>query len=787
VTTLDRKLVRDLARMKGQVVTIALVVACGIAAFVSALATYQSLRFSQRTYYARTRFAHVFARLERAPASLDARMRDIPGVAEVEPRLVFDVSLDAGTSGPPAVGRMVSVPAGGQPALNALHLRAGGLLEPGRTDEVLVSEGFAGVHRLRPGDRVSAVLNGRRQSLRVAGIALSPEYVFALRGGDPIPDDRGFAVLWTSRAGLEAAFDMAGAFNDVVLTLAPGADVRAVIDALDRLLEPYGGLGAIARAEQPSHRFIEDEIRQNQTMATTVPPIFLGVAAFLLNVVLGRLVTTQREQIAAMKAVGYGDGAIAGHYLKFVLVVVLAGAALGIGLGAGLGRLMLHAYAPFVRMPRLSYHVPVWIPVLAVLVSVLAAMVGAFGAVRGVVMLAPAEAMRPPTPRTYRRVLLERLGRGSWLGPRRRMAARNLSGRPVRTLLTITGIACAAAIVVLSRWSHDAVAFMLDTQFRLAERGDATVVFTEPVRPRAVRELAALPGVRRAEGVRGVAVQLRAGHRTYRTTILGLSAVAELRRTLDADLRPIPPPPVGMLLTDRLAERLGVRAGDEILAEIREGERPKRVVVVAGLVNDMIGMSAYMDARSLARLLREDERMSFATLAVDRPYADELYRRLRGIGRIATVSEKRAALRAFEDTTAEFILVFTAILTVFAVIIAVGVVYNTARIALQERAWELASLRVLGFTRAEVSRILLAEISVQLVAALPVGMWLGYQASRGLATLHETEMFRIPVVVDTATYAWSAIVVLVAGAVSALIVRRRIDALDLVGVLKTRE
>ena len=787
MTTLDRKLVRDLARMKGQVVTIALVVACGIASFVSALTTYESLRSSQRAYYAQTRFADVFARLERAPVTLIARIREVPGVAQVEPRLVFDVSLDAGTSGPPAVGRMVSVPAGGQPALNALHLRAGSLLEPGRTDEVLVSEGFARVHRLRPGDRVSAVVNGRRQELRVAGVALSPEYVFAIRGGEPIPDDRGFAVLWTSRSGLEAAFDMTGAFNDVALTLAPDADGRAVIDALDRLLEPYGGLGAIARAEQPSHRFIEDEIRQNQTMATTIPPIFLGVAAFLLNVVLGRLVTTQREQIAAMKAVGYANRTIATHYLKFVLVVVLAGTALGIVLGAGLGRLMLQAYAPFVRMPRLSYHMAVWIPLLAALVSLLAAMVGAFGAVRGVAALAPAEAMRPPAPRIYRRMLLERIGSATWLGPRRRMAARNLSGRPVRTLLTATGIACATAIVVLSRWSHDAVAFMLDAQFRLAERGDATVAFTDPVPRRALRELSSLPGVLRAEGLRAVPVQLRAGHRTYRTTILGLPADGDLRRLLDAELRPILLPPAGMLLTDRLGERLGVRAGDEVLAEVREGERAKRRVVVAGLVNDMIGMAAYMDVRSLARLMREDERVSLATLAVDPPYAEELYRRLRDIGRVATVTEKAAALRAFEETTAEFILVFTAILTTFAVVIAVGVVYNTARIALQERAWELASLRVLGFTRAEVSRILLAEIAIQIVAALPVGMWLGYQASWGLAGMHETEMFRIPVFVDATTYAWSAIVVVAAGAASALIVRRRIDHLDLVAVLKTRE
>jgi putative ABC transport system permease protein len=787
VKALDRKLVRDLARMKGQAVTIALVVACGIAAFVSSLTTYQSLRSSQRTFYETSRFAQVFAHVKRAPATLAPRLREIPGVAAVETRLVFDVALDAGGSGPPAIGRMVSIPSGAQPKLNALYLRAGRLLEPGHVEEVLVSEGFARSHRLRAGDRLSAVLNGRQEALRVAGVALSPEYVFAIRGGDPLPDDRGFAVLWTSREGVEAAFDMAGAFNDVVLTLAPGADERAVIDELDRLLEPYGGVGATGRGDQPSHRFIEDEIREQQTMATTMPPIFLGVAAFLLNVVLGRLVTTQREQIAALKAVGYANRAIAAHYLKFVVVVVLAGAILGIAGGAALGRLVLVAYRPFVRMPQLAYHMTAWIPLLATAVSMLAAVGGAFGALRMVAALAPAEAMRPAAPRSHRRSGIEVLAAIARLGPRQLMVMRNVAGRPLRTLLTTAGIACAAGIVVLGRWSHDAVNFMLDAQFRLAERGDATVVFVDPVAPRAVRELAAMPGVLRADGHRAVPVQIRAGQRTYRTAILGMARDADLRRLLDAQLRPIVPPPHGVLLTDRLAERLRVAPGDDVLVEVREGERRKERVLVAGVVNDMIGMSAYMDTRALGRLLREDERASLAVVAVDPRQAEDLYGRLKRIARVATVTEKAAAFRAFEDTTAQIILVFTAILTAFAVVIAVGVVYNTARIALQERAWELASLRVLGFTRAEVSRILLVEIGMQVLIALVPGMWLGYQASRGLATLFETEMFRIPVMVAPATYAWSAIVVLASGIASALIVRRRIDRLDLVGALKTRE
>lgn len=783
---LDRKLLRDLLLMKSQALTIALVVAAGIGAFVTLISTYDSLQWSRHSYYEEARFAEVFASVKRAPKPVAAQIAELPGVAEVETSVVQDVTLDIPEVDQPVIGRMIGLSDVGHSSLNRLYLRDGRLPVAGRKHEVLVSEAFSKARHLLPGSRVAALLNGKREELQIVGVVLSPEYIFSSRGGE-IPDENGFGVFWMERESLATAYDMEGAFNSVSLTLAPGASEAALIDALDRLLEPYGSLNANGRKDQNSHRILSQEINQQKTMATVFPTIFLLVAAFLLNVVLSRQVATQRDQIAALKALGYADGAIAVHYLKLVLVIVLGGVVLGLALGAWLGYNLTALYTQFFHFPRLIYRIQPWIPLVAAGVSIVAAVAATLGTVRGIVTLAPAEAMRPPAPARFRPLLVERLGVAHLLSPSARMVFRTLERRPLRTLLTTFGIACSVAIIVAGTFWKDAVDYMMNAQFNAAERGDVTVGFTNPASRAALYEIAKLPGVLRVEEVRSAPVKLVAGHRSYRTALSGYPPGAELRRLLDANLHPIALPSEGVLLSARLADKLGVRPGDTLQLESLEATRAKRETVVAGVVNDMIGLFAYMDIAALNRLMNEGETISAVSLTLDPLHAAEFYSRIKQMPRVATVAVKKELLRSFHDTNERFLLFFTGIVTVFAAAIAVGVVYNSARIALAERAWELASLRVLGFTRREVSGLLLGELAVELAAAIPLGLWLGYLLSALIVALIHVETISFPVIVTARTYAYSALVILLAGAASALIVRHRVNQLDLVAVLKTRE
>ncbi len=783
---LDRKLLRDLWLMRSQAFTIALVVASGIGSFIALLSTYDSLQWSRHSYYESARFAQVFADVKRAPRPVEWQIVELPGVAAAETTVVQDVTLDIPGVDEPVIGRMIGLESSRQPSLNRLFLRQGRMPEAARRNEALVSEGFSKARGLKPGDRIAALLNGKREELEIVGIVLSPEYIFASRGGE-IPDDKGFGVFWMDRERLASAFDMEGAFNRVSLSLAPGASEAAVIDALDHLLEPYGSLSAYGRKDQNSHRILSQEIDQQKTMATVFPTIFLGVAAFLLNVVLARQVATQRDQIAALKALGYSDFAIAAHYLKLVLAIVLAGIVLGFAIGAWMGYEMTAMYTLFFHFPRLIYRIQPWIALVATGISLAAAVGAALGTVRSILSLAPAEAMRPPAPARYRRMLLERLGLAHLLSPQARMVIRTLERRPLRTLLTSFGIACSVAIIVSGTFWRDSVNYLIDVQFYMADRGDVNVVFVNPVARSALHEIGRLPGVLRTEEMRSVPVRLRAGHHSYRTAVSGYPPDAQLRQLLDTGLHRVPLPPDGILLSQRLAERLAVKPGDRLLLESLEATRAKREAVVAGVVNDLIGLSAYMDIAALNRLMSEGESITGVAMTLDPVQSKAFYARIKEMPQVATVSVKGELLRSFRETNARFLLFFTAIVTAFAAAIAVGVVYNSARIALAERAWELASLRVLGFTRNEVSGLLLGELAIEIALSIPLGLWLGYLLSALIVSMMHAETITFPVIITSGTYAYAALVILAAGVASSLIVRHRVDHLDLVAVLKTRE
>ncbi|MGE5752586.1 MAG: ABC transporter permease, partial [Deltaproteobacteria bacterium] len=656
-----------------------------------------------------------------------------------------------------------------------------------RDDEVVVSEPFAEAHRFAPGDSIAAVINGKRRRLTIVGIGLSPEHIYQIGPGALFPDYKRYGIFWMARAPLSAAYNMEGAFNDVALTLSSGASVPDTIGRLDGLLVKYGGLGAYGRKDQVSHRYLSEEFRQLGTLAAIFPAIFLGVAAFLLNVVLNRLVGTQREQVAVLKAFGYSNLDVGIHYATLVVLIALAGAAGGLAAGVWLGKELSGVYMDFYRFPYLEYVLKPGKAALACLVSAAAALLGALQAVRRAALLPPAEAMRPEPPERYRETAIERLGLKRMLSQPARMIVRHIARKPVKSLLSCVGIAFACAILMIGRFQEDAIDFMVDVELRASRREDLTVSFVEPASRGALYELRGLPGVEFGEPYRTVPVRLRHGHRTYRTVLRGIEPGSRLYRLLDTELRPIELPAHGMLLTDHLGKILDVRPGDMVTVEALEGSRPVRETEVADLVKQYVGVSAFMDLSELNRLMREGEAISGAYLFADKPDLPEIYRRLKEMPRVARTAIRLNEIRSFYDTMAETLLVFTFINTLLAGTIAFGVVYNSARIALSERSRELASLRVLGYTRGEISYILLGELGVITLAAIPFGFLLGRELCRFIAARLGSDLYRVPLVLEPSTYAFAAAVVLVSAGISGVVVRRRLARLDLVAVLKTRE
>jgi putative ABC transport system permease protein len=787
MNALNRKLLRDLWRLRGQVLAIAMVVASGVAVLVMSLTTLSSLQETAATYYERYRFADVFASVTRAPEHLAARIADIPGVQHVETRISKLATLDITGFGEPVIGQLVSIPERGESVLNRLALLAGRRVQPDHPDEVVLSEPFADAHRLDTGSRLHAIINGKRRQLTVVGIALSPEHVYAIGPGALMPDNRRFGVLWMGREALEAAYDLDGAFNDVTLSLLHGTQPEAVIQPMDQLLARYGGIGAIARADQLSNWFLINEIDQLETLARILPTVFLVVAAFLTNMVLARIIATERSEIGLMKAFGYRNTEIAWHYARLVMAITAVGIVLGWLVGAWFGKVSTGLYAEFYRFPLLIYAPQPSTFAIGALVSLGAALAGTFGSLRRAAMLPPAEAMRPPAPTLYRRTRLSTSRIAAWLDQPTRIILRQIVRWPGRSLLTSAGIALSVGVLVMALQWIDSINHIVQVYFFDTQRQDMMVGLVEAQSDTAAHELAHLPGVLSVEPMRIVSAYLRHGNRSHRGALTGVPPDAQLQRVYDAGGYVVPLPPGGVVLGTKLAEKLGVTTGDTLQVDVLEGRRPQLQIPVVGLFETYIGIPAFIDLATLNRLLKERPSLEYANLLVDDADRAALYAGLKAMPEISAVMLREAAISTFHDTLAETLLIYISFFAMFACTLGFGVVYNSTRIALSERGRELATLRVIGFSRAEISYILLGEVALLIFIGLPLGCLAGQGLAWLMTTAFETELYRVPLVIELSTYGTAVLVALLATAASAALVRRRLDRLDLVSVLKTRE
>lgn len=784
---LNAKLLRDLGGLKGQVAAIAVVIAAGVMTLMIAVTSLDAIRLSMERFYASHQLAEIWATVTRAPEALAERLQQVPGIDRVETRVVAPVRLEVPGYADPIRGQILSIPDGRQPGLNRLALRAGGLPDSGRGDQVVVSEPFAEAHGLEPGDELRVIIRGRFERLRISGIALSPEFVYQVGPNDLLPDYERYAVLWMNRRALGNAFGLDGAFNSVQASLQAGSRPESVIEHIDRILAPYGGIGAHDRDELMSHRMLSEEIAQLRVMAVVLPGVFLGVSGFLLSVLMGRIIQTQRQQIAVLKAFGYRDLELAGHYALLTALIVSVGVALGIGLGLWAGEAMAALYAEYFRFPETVTRLQGRVVILAIAVSALTAGFGSFRAVARAVRLPPAEAMRPPAPEDFRQGWFERSRLGRGLAQTTRIILRNLARHRFKSAMTVLGIALSASLLVLGSYQFNAVQHMIDLQYRKVLRMDTHLSFVEPTSRRVLTELSAMPGVEHVEGYRQVPVRLINGHLSERNAILGLPERPQLRGLIDSNGHAIDLPAEGLFMTRFLAEQLGLSSGDPVTVELLEGARRQIDLTLAGVVDEPLGLSAYMRIDRLNAMMREGPAVSGAWLMTDPQSRPELYDRLWEASRVAAIgliSEAEDGLRGYMDDT---VLTMMAVLLLLAGSITFALVYNNARIAFAERARELATLRVLGFSRAQVGWVLVGEILLLTLLAIPVGWLFGTLFAWALSLAFSMDMLRIPFHITHQTYAFAAAGVLVASALSVILIARRLRELDMVAALKGLE
>lgn len=764
---------------KSQALTITLVIASGITVYLTSLSAYDSLLVSRNNFYAEYSLSQGFVSLHKAPESIILDISKIPGISYAEGRIIKDIVLDFESESIPSGGRIVTLTEG----LNRLAVLQGRL--PREKDETVISEAFSLANRLTPGSKLTALLEGKKKVLTVSGIALSPEYVYVFRPGGFLPDDKHYGILWMKKESVEEIFDMSEAVNDIVFDFAPNAKKNSVLKEVDQKLNIYGGLGSYDRDKLPSHSFLRDEFKQLRTTAFSIPMVFLGVAAFLLHIVSSRMISKQREQIATLKALGYGNRTIAFHYLKIILFVCILGSILGIIFGYYLGTQMVDLYGDYYRFPNLKFLFDPRLVIQAVLIGIISGMAGSLLSIRKATSLQPAQAMRPPSPENFSKSFLEEYWKD--LPVIYRIAIRNLIRRPGRTVLFVLGVSSSAMIMILGLFSRDTMNSILKIQFEDLQRDTVTLNFQNAISSDSIFDIKKKEGVLLAEGYRSVPIRIRYGNSSKEIVLTGMPEGSSLRRLINERGQNVRVPEDGILLNSGLAEKFGIHKGDKLQLEVLEGQRIKTEVEVTGIINEILGQGAYKEIQSLNRLLREGDQINTVALWTDSSKEESLLNELKSYPKISGVSTRSRTLRIFYELMSKSVLATSLIIMIFACIISVGVVYNTALISLSERAFELGSLRILGFTKTEVFIILSGELTIVILASLPLGCLLGYFSGYAILSTVETEGFKIPLFIAPKTYVISIFTVLVTSLFSFWILYVKIKSLDLISVLKVRE
>ena len=785
--TIDKKLLRDFRRLWAQALAIALVLAAGVSIMLMSLGMSRALDDTRSAFYERNRFADVFARVQRAPLSLMPEILAIDGVYAAEPRIQSLVMLDLPGRIETAQAWIQSIPDDGPPRMNLPTLRSGDWPGPEARNEVMVNEPFAEANGYVIGDRFAVNLNGQKRTVTIVGTALSPEFIYTIGPGQMMPDNRNMGVIWMRERSLAAAYDMTGAFNSLSLQLVPGTPVEPVVDHLERILDSFGVNGAHGRDDQISHAFLDAEITQLKTLAYVLPPIFMGITVFLVNMVIGRIVALERSEIGLMKAVGYSDLTVCLHYLMLAGLIALVGIVIGWAAGTWLARAMAQLYAEFFKFPYLIFAMGKDVYVLSALIAVAAAVAGSIRSALAAARLPPAVAMTPPAPPRFKRTAFDAMLAAMRLSQPTVMILRSVLRWPVRSAMTILGLALAVAVLVASNFAGDSTDVIIDSAFYQQNRQDAILILGGDAPEIAVEEARRLPGAMMVEGEMFLGATLRSGRYEKDTNVQARRPGATLSRMVDAKGRTVEPPPLGIVLTDRLADSLHVDIGDLIEVEFHGGDRGTYDVPVAQIVTQYFGMGALMDMDALNALFRQAPQVSTINLQIDASQIDAFHAALKDMPSVRGTIMMTQNRRAFQETIATNLLTTMTVFALLGILITVGVAYNGARVQLSERARELASLRILGFSKAEVSYILIGETMLLTLLAQPLGWMLGYGVVWLVVNSFTSDLYAIPLVLNPETYSYASLIVLGASLGAALIVRRRLDRLDLVAVMKTRE
>jgi len=786
---LFRKMIRDIKENKGAYLACMVIITMGLLIFTAFSTMVETLQTSQQSFYKGQNFADGFAEVQAIPRDEIKKLEDIEGIKEIQGRLVKEVMVYAPDSQENIYLRLVSVEKDTQNPINKPLLKTGSPLE----DNVLsiwVDNKFFEANNYSLNGEIEIIASGRKRKLSIAGVASSPEFIYALRTvADMFPSPETFGIGFMPLKSMEKLFPEEKAYNDLVFTLKPGADFENVKTELEIKLKPYGLVSLIPRDEQISHLLLSEELKGLVSMSKAMPMMFLSIAAVILYITLKRLIEQQRGQIGILKAEGFTSKEILFHYMSYAVIIGLVGGVLGVASGGVLSYPLTSIFQVFFNLPGLEGRFSPFLIILGIILALCFSLLAGFQGSRKALALEPAEAMRPPAPVQGKRVLLENI-RIIWkkLNVQQMMAVRNMSRNKGRSFFIFLGIMFCFAISSFTWSMNDMIQRMMYDQYEKVDVYDVKINLTRPMEQKSVvRELAAFSGVSGAEPMLEVPVTIKNKWREKDVVILGLPEKSSLYNILDNEYNKVTPPKNGLLLSERLAKLLDAEPGTRLIIEttMKADEKDKALQVV-GIIPQYSGTNAYMEIGALQDFLRQKGLTTSCMLNINKNDIASFREKYMHTDAISSIDEKSQRLNKFKDMMGSYGSMIY-IYAMISVIIGFAIIYSSSVITLSERSRELASMMVLGMTPKEVLSVVTFEQWCIAVPAMLLGIPLARFLMAGLSSVMSTDMYTIPERITFMALLLAFFVTAFSIWIAQIAAARKIKSLSLVEVLKSRE
>ncbi len=780
---LDIRLLRTIRQSKGQFISLTIVVIVALIVYVSFSMVADQLHNSIYQYYEETNFAHIFVDVNRVPGNVVDDLLSVDGVKQVQGRVVSDVPLRVEDPNEKVNARIVSVPSN-EDQINSLFVLEGEELRPGTRTTSVLQQFFRG-RDMEIGDTLNPFIGGTEYSLEVVGVVGSPEYIYLMENEQALlPDEKGFGVIYVPEEFAQSAFGFHGSYNNIVVTIDETQENRVdiIVDDIEDKLERFGIRSIVARKDHLSHSVMAQEVESLQIMSQSMTIIFLLVASVVISIMLSRIVKKDRIGIGVLKGLGYGNSQILMHYVKYSIAIGLTGSIIGILISMPVSRMLVYVYIQYMNIPLFKSVIDnkylIYGTLLTTVFCVTAGLIGA----RSVLKISPADAMRPETPRSGKRMWIERF-KGLW---RRvtfswKMVLRNISRTKRRAFFLVVGIALTFAVTMVPVFMSTVWNTLFDRQYTQLQKMDYSIDFTVPLESGALLELKQLAQIDYIEPKVELPFELADGWRKEIINVIGVRSDTRMYGFRTASGRAVELPEKGIILTDILARQLQAEAGDIIeINSVLPGVSDKTIEVKA-VVEQYFGKNAYMDIEQMYEIIEEKDIITGALVFTDSDIVPDL-RDVKNIKAINSVQDMRDMIMEYMD----MIIASMGTMMIFGGILGFAIVYNITIVSINERIMEFSSLRVLGFDKKAIFKLVTRENALMTVFGLILGMPIGYAMCAGIVGAVSTEMYTIPAIIEPFVYVYAGIATVIFVFIAQLATYKKIKHLNFIDALKNR-